>query len=71
MPEIRLGKYQHYKTREFYEVIGVAYNSETLEPLVVYRALYGDHSLWARPYAMFTGTVTVDGKTLPRFQKVG
>lgn len=60
------GKYRHYKGAE-YEVISVARHSETEEYLVVYRQCYGDESLWVRPYEMFTETVTVDGKTVPRF----
>jgi hypothetical protein len=64
---IPLGRYRHYKGNE-YEVIGVARHSETLEELVVYRPLYGDRGLWVRPRAMFTGSVMVDGRSVPRFQ---
>ena len=60
------GKYRHYKGN-FYEVIGVARHSETLEEMVVYRALYGEGGLWVRPLAMFLETVTVDGREIPRF----
>ena len=60
------GKYRHYKGN-FYEVIGVARHSETLEEMVVYRALYGEGGLWVRPLGMFLETVTVDGQTVPRF----
>ena len=67
--DIKPGKYRHYKGNE-YEVIGVAKNSETLEEFVVYRALYGERSLWARPKAMFTEKVKVDGKEVPRFQLI-
>ena len=67
--DIKPGKYRHYKGNE-YEVIGVAKNSETLEEFVVYRALYGEHSLWVRPKAMFTEKVKVDGKEVPRFQLI-
>lgn len=68
------GKYQHYKGN-FYEVIGVAHHSETLEELVVYRALYnhkvyGNNSLWVRPKAMFMETVTIDEKEILRFTPV-
>jgi hypothetical protein len=60
------GRYRHYKGHD-YRVIGLARHSETLEPLVVYEALYGEGGLWVRPAAMFTETVTVDGVPLPRF----
>lgn len=63
------GKYRHYKGKE-YEVIGIAKHSETLEDLVVYRALYGEGQLWARPLHMFLKTVNVDGKSVPRFEWV-
>ena len=59
------GRYRHYKGNE-YEVIGVARHSETLEELVVYRALYGDQGLWVRPRAMFLERVEVEGKTVLR-----
>ena len=54
--EPRPGRYRHYKGRE-YRVLGLARHSETLEPLVVYQALYGEHGLWVRPAAMFTETI--------------
>lgn len=63
------GKYRHYKGND-YEVVGVATHSETHEPMVVYRPLYGEMGLWVRPLAMFTEDVTVDGKTVPRFAKI-
>ena len=66
MMDVKLGKYRHFKGGE-YEVLGVATHSETMEPLVVYRALYGEGSLWARPLSMFLNTVTRDGNTVPRF----
>ena len=50
-----------------YEVMGTAQHSESEEPLVVYRALYGDYGLWVRPLEMFTETVTIDGQVQPRF----
>ena len=65
---LELGRYKHYKGNE-YEVIGEARHSETLEPMVVYRALYGDHGLWVRPLAMFVENVVIDGVTKPRFEK--
>ena len=71
---MKLGKYQHYKGN-FYDVIGVAHHSETLEELVVYRALYkhekyGDNSLWVRPKDMFLETVIVEGKEVLRFAPI-
>ena len=66
---LKVGKYKHYKGNE-YEVIGVAKHSETLEELVVYRALYGDHDLWVRPFTMFIEEVEIDGKKIPRFNRV-
>lgn len=68
--EIKSGKYKHYKGKE-YEVIGIAKHSETLEELVVYRALYGNYDLWVRPLKMFIEDVEVDGKRMPRFVFVG
>ncbi len=68
--EIKLGKYKHFKGNE-YEVIGVAKNSETLEEMVVYRALYGEKELWVRPYSMWNETVERDGKTFKRFEFIG
>ncbi len=69
-PEIRPGRYRHYKGMD-YEVIGVARQSETEEQMVVYRCLYGDYSLWVRPLAMFRETVEVAGEQVPRFAYVG
>jgi hypothetical protein len=61
-----LGKYYHYKGQD-YEVLGLAKHSETLEELVVYRALYDDHALWVRPLDNFTSKVEVNGQLVPRF----
>jgi hypothetical protein len=66
LPATPSGRYRHYKGGE-YEVLGVARHSETLEPLVVYRPLYGDAGLWVRPHAMFFGEVEIDGVRQPRF----
>ncbi len=68
-PAPRPGRYRHYKGND-YEVVGLARHSETLEPLVVYRALYGEHGLWVRPAAMFNGTVEAGGRTVARFARV-
>ena len=70
MTAIQLGRYQHYKGKE-YTVIGVARHSETEEELVVYFQEYGDRGLWVRPKTMFLENVEVDGMTLPRFRYVG
>lgn len=64
--EIKLGKYRHFKGNE-YEVIGIARHSETLEEMVVYRALYGDAGIWVRPAEMWNETVERDGKVFQRF----
>lgn len=66
---LKLGKYRHYKGKE-YEVIGVAKHSETLEELVVYRALYNEGQIWVRPLKMFLEEIEVDGKKIPRFSPV-
>lgn len=69
MPEIEKGRYRHYKGRE-YEVIAVAKHSETLESMVIYRALYGDAQVWARPAGMWNESVEHDGKIVKRFEKI-
>lgn len=60
------GIYRHYKD-SLYEVLGTAQHSESEEPMVVYRALYGEYGLWVRPLEMFMETVTKEGHTRPRF----
>lgn len=60
------GIYKHYKGNE-YKVIGVAKHSETLQEMVVYRALYGEMGLWVRPKTMFLETIEKDGKEIERF----
>lgn len=67
--ELVPGKYRHFKGNE-YELIGVAKHSETLEPMVVYRALYGEKGLWVRPASMWTEHVERDGYSGPRFYPV-
>lgn len=71
---IKKGFYEHFKGKR-YEVIDIACHSETMEPMVIYKALYkGDFpegSLWVRPLSMFQETVTRDGKTMPRFRYLG
>lgn len=68
--QLKRGKYQHYKGN-FYEVIDCARHSETEEWFVVYKTCYGDYSTWVRPYELFTETVIVNGKTVPRFAYIG
>ena len=67
--EIQTGKYRHFKGKE-YEVLGTASHSETLEPMVVYRALYGERGLWVRPLSMWNEMVDRDGYRGPRFYKI-
>lgn len=69
LPATPTGRYRHHKGNE-YEVIGAVRHSETLEPLVLYRPLYGEGALWVRPHAMFFETVEVDGVVRPRFEKI-
>lgn len=68
--EPRPGRYRHYKGGE-YRVVGLARHSESLEPLVVYEALYGAGGLWVRPAAMFSETI-VDARGIrtPRFARI-
>jgi hypothetical protein len=70
---IEPGLYQHYKGN-LYEVIGLAYHSETLEEMIVYKALYttqfGENSLWVRPAKMFVEDVMLEGKSVKRFAKI-
>ena len=61
--------YRHYKGNE-YEVVAIALHSETLEEMVVYRALYGDGKVWVRPRKMWDEEVEVDGKKVKRFSKI-
>ncbi len=63
------GIYEHFKGNQ-YEVIGIARHSETLEEMVVYRALYGEHALWVRPLTMFTDEVEKEGVKVLRFRYV-
>lgn len=65
---MELGKYRHFKGNE-YEVLYIAKHSETMEDMVVYKALYGEGGIWVRPLAMFCETITRDGKTFKRFEK--
>jgi len=66
LPALKLGPYRHYKG-QLYEVLGVVRHSETLEPLVLYRAEYGERGLWVRPFAMFTEDVVIEVLKQQRF----
>ena len=66
---IKPGKYRHYKGN-FYEVLGMALHSETLEEMVVYKALYGDGGVWVRPASMWDEEVEVAGTTIKRFSYI-
>ena len=69
LASIQPGRYRHFKGNE-YEVITIARHSETEEPMVVYRALYGEGGVWVRPASMWNETVERDGKTYKRFEKI-
>lgn len=77
MDELKVGYYQHSKSGKFYEVIGIARNSENPdEEMVVYRALYNDpkfgsNTLWVRPKKMFLETIVLNEKEVPRFKFCG
>ncbi len=62
------GLYKHYKGM-LYEVVGTVRHSESLEPMTLYRALYGERGLWVRPAAMFDEEVVVEGVPQPRFAR--
>ena len=77
MQDLEIGAiYRHYKNKDYlYEIVGVARHSETLEEMVVYKALYesedfGKDALWVRPKEMFLENVIVDGKEVKRFEKI-
>lgn len=67
--EIVKGRYRHFKGNE-YEVVDFAKDSETTEQMVIYRALYGEHELWVRPYKMFQEIIERDGKRMRRFERI-
>ena len=70
MSDLQSGRYRHFKGKD-YELVGLATDSESLQPVVIYRALYGECGLWVRPLTMFTEAVTRDGIAQPRFQWQG
>lgn len=67
--EFQPGRYRHFKGNE-YELLYVARHSETMEEMVVYRALYGEGGIWVRPASMWNEIVERDGKTYHRFTKI-
>ena len=72
---MKLGKYKHFKNK-YYEVLAIARDSETLEEMVFYKALwkhpeFGENSLWIRPKKMFLERIERNGKKMPRFKYVG
>ena len=68
--DIKPGRYRHFKGNE-YEGLGMARHSETMEEMVVYRALYGEFGLWVRPAAMWNETVDREDYSGPRFLYIG
>ena len=75
LTEVKKGKYQHYKFNKLYEVIGCAIHSETLEEMVIYKALYnseeyGNNAVWVRPKKMFLEEVNHLGQFVPRFKLI-
>ena len=70
MNHIPLGIYRHYKGNE-YEVLGFSKHSETLEDMVIYRALYSDGGIWVRPLSMWDNPIEKDGRTVKRFEYIG
>lgn len=68
--DIRPGRYRHFKGKE-YRVLYLARHSETLEPMVVYQALYGERGIWVRPAGMWNETVERDGQKAQRFTYLG
>lgn len=70
MEEIKKGRYRHFKGNE-YRIIGFGKHSETLETMVIYKALYGEGEIWLRPISMWNEEITRDGKTFKRFTYIG
>lgn len=74
--DIQLGKYKHFKNGQTYELLGIVRHSETLEEMVLYKALYqsdefGENALWVRPKAMFFERLMHEGKLVSRFEHIG
>lgn len=70
MEELKPGRYRHFKGNE-YRLLYVARHSETLDPMVVYQALYGDRGIWVRPAGIWSEQVDRDGYSGPRFTYIG
>lgn len=66
---MKKGIYEHYKGNK-YELLHIAKHSETLENMVVYKALYGEGEIWVRPLSMWNEQVEIDGKSVPRFKLI-
>lgn len=69
LPTLQLGTYRHYKGN-LYEVLGVVRHSETLAPLVLYRPMQGDGTIWVRPFEMFVESIEIQGVRQPRFAHI-
>ena len=70
MMELKPGLYRHFKGN-LYRLLYVAKHSETLEPMVVYQALYGEMGIWVRPAAMWNEWVDREDYHGPRFRYIG
>lgn len=66
---MKKGIYEHYKGNK-YELLYIAKHSETLENMVVYKALYGEGEIWVRPLSMWNEQVEIEGKSVPRFKLI-
>lgn len=67
--EPKPGIYRHFKGN-LYRLLCVARHSETLEPMAVYRALYGERGVWVRPLSMWSETVVHEGTCVSRFSYI-
>ena len=61
--------FQHFKGGR-YRYIRTAYDSETLERMVVYQALYGEVAYWVRPEKMFFENIESNGRRFARFAEI-